>query len=454
VTLLLIAPDYASHALPLITLGRAWQRRGQRVVVATGPAMAPLVRSAGMEYTELIMSRGSNAGVIRTRQAQDGEARSLEAFFAATRRGMVETLRYQAEQRSTDLLWRPVQVARRTLRILDVHAPDAILVDHLAFAATIGLRAAGVPYGDVVLGHPTALPVGSEVYGVPSAWPPALNPDQLEMESLRATAQGVTDAFTSAYNDALRMVAPASTEVGDAFRAHGDLVLYNYPAPLHGPVRTARLPRHAFLGSLVRHENPDHDVMEWLARPDRRPLVLVSLGTFLSSRVDVLTRIAASLRKLDVRVAIAIGGNRVDDLGPLPAEWLVRASLPQVALLEQADLMVTHGGNNSITEALHFGVPMLLLPFSTDQFDGAAAIERGLAGVALDPNRASQPLIAGTVRGLLGNPPPAPGLIGGLLRTQPGPELAYDAMTTLPRLESPLVRARQAAMASYSPAGS
>jgi zeaxanthin glucosyltransferase len=405
------------------------------VVVATGPAMAPLVRSAGMEYTELIMSRGSNAGVIRTRQAQDEEARSLEAFFAATRRGMVETLRYQAEQRSIDLLWRPLQVARRTLRILDVHAPDAVLVDHLAFGATIGLRAAGTPYGDVVLGHPTALPVGEEMYGVPSAWPPAIKPDPLEIESLRVTARGVSEAFTHAYNEALRMVGSDVPMVDDAFRAHGDLVLYNYPAALHGPVRTARLPRHVFLGSVMRQEIPDHDVVAWLARPDDRPLVVVSLGTFMSTRVDVLQRIAASLGKLDVRVAMAIGGNRPDDVGPLPDDWLVRASLPQVSLLEQAHLLVTHGGNNSITEALHFGVPMLVLPFSTDQFDGAAAVERGLAGVALDPNRASRPLIAGTVRGLLRSTPPAPSLIGGLLRTQPGPELAYDAMKTLPRLQ-------------------
>jgi zeaxanthin glucosyltransferase len=436
VTLLVITPDYASHTLPLLTIGRAWQRQGQRVVVATGPAMAPLVRSAGMEYTELIMSRGSNAGVIRTRQAQDEEARSLEAFFAATRRGMVETLRYQAEQRSIDLLWRPLQVARRTLRILDVHAPDAVLVDHLAFGATIGLRAAGTPYGDVVLGHPTALPVGEEMYGVPSAWPPAIKPDPLEIESLRVTARGVSEAFTHAYNEALRMVGSDVPMVDDAFRAHGDLVLYNYPAALHGPVRTARLPRHVFLGSVMRQEIPDHDVVAWLARPDDRPLVVVSLGTFMSTRVDVLERIAASLAKLDVRVAMAIGGNRPDDVGPLPDDWLVRASLPQVSLLEQAHLLVTHGGNNSITEALHFGVPMLVLPFSTDQFDGAAAVERGLAGVALDPNRASRPLIAGTVRGLLRRTPPAPSLIGGLLRSQPGPELAYDAMKTLPRLQT------------------
>lgn len=448
-TLLIVTPDYASHALPLLTMGRAWQRRGQRVVVATGPAMAPLVRSAGMEYTELIMSRGSNAGVIRTQQARDEEARSLEAFFAATRAGMIPTLRYQAEQRATDLLWRPLQVARRTMRILDVHAPDSILVDHLAFAATVGLRAAGAPYGDVVLGHPTALPVGDELYGVPGAWPPALNPELVELESLRAVARGVTEAFTAAYNETFHAITEgAANEVDDAFRAHGDLVLYNYPATLHGPVRTARLPRHAFLGSVVRDETSDPDVQEWLSRPDRRPLVVVSLGTFMSARIDVLARIAAALRKVDVRVAVAIGSNSVTDLGEIPADWLVRTTLPQVALLERAALLVTHAGNNSVTEALAFGVPMLALPFSTDQFDGAGAIERGLAGVALDPNNAPRPLIASAVRGLLRNPPPAPELIRGLMQRQPGPEVAFDAMSTLPPVQAATSGARRQGMAA------
>ncbi len=436
-TLLIITPDYASHAVPMLTIGRAWQRRGQRVVVATGPIMAPLVRHAGMEHTELIMSRGSNAGVIRTEQARDTEARSLEAFFTATRAGMVPTLRYQAEQRSTDLLWRPTQVAHRTLRILDSHAPDTILVDHLAFAATIGLRAAGAAYGDVVLGHPTALPVGDELYGVPSAWPPALHPDVIEMETLRHTARAVTDAFTAAYNEAFRTVASGAPTVPDAFGAHGDVVLYNYPAALHGPIRSALLPRHAFLGSAVRDEEIDPDTQEWLARSDGRPLVVVSLGTFLSARIDVLARIAVALQQLDVRVAIAIGANQPSDLGPVPTDWLVRTTLPQVALLEHADLLITHGGNNSITEALHHGVPMLVLPFSTDQFDGAAAIERGLVGVALDPNRSSRRLIAGAARGLLRRPPAAPARIGELLRTRPGPELAYDTMSGVPRVAAP-----------------
>jgi UDP:flavonoid glycosyltransferase YjiC (YdhE family) len=434
--LLVITPDYLSHAMPMLTIADAWQRRGHRVVVATGPAMAPLVRTSGMEHMELIMSRGSNAGMLRTRATLDAEARSLEAFFSATREGMVPTLRYQAEQRAIDLLWRPEQVARRVRHIVADVRPSAVLLDHLAFGAAIGLHSLGVPYGDVVLGHPTALPVGDEIYGVPSAWPPAIGPDALDLAQLRATAAGVTDAFTRIFNETLRTLEPEAVPVEDALSAHGELVLFSYPGELHGPIRSAKLPRHAFIGSAVRRESADPETITWLDKPDRRPLVVVSMGTFLSARIDVLARIAAALRKVDVRVAMAIGDNDPAALGEIPTDWLVRPSLAQVTLLERAAVLITHGGNNSVTEALTFGVPMLVMPFSTDQFDGAAAVERNLAGIALDPNSASRPLIAGAVRGLLRNPPPLPSKLGARLRANPGPEVAFEAMSTLPDLRT------------------
>ena len=110
-TLLVISPDYASHLLPLATLATAWRDAGESVVVATGPATAGIVAGFGFHRADLVLGRGSNPGVIRAEQQPPGEDAALRGFFAATRHGMVATLRYQAEARRTDLLWEPVDRA-------------------------------------------------------------------------------------------------------------------------------------------------------------------------------------------------------------------------------------------------------------------------------------------------------------------------------------------------------
>ena len=278
---------------------------------------------------------------------------------------------------------------RRTIAVAETVRPDAILVDHVAFGATVGLRAAGIPYADVVLGHPTQLPVAAETFGVPSSWPAAFEPDVAALPSLRDLARGVASRFTAEYNDAMRTISPTAPTTTDAFNAHGSIVLLNYPEALHDRARTGALPEsHAFLGAALRFEDAG-EAEGWLDLDLDRPIVLVSLGTFLSARDDVLAPVADALRQLDVRVAIATGAADLRSLGPLPGDWFVRAYLPQVAVLERAAAFVTHGGNNSVTEAASLGVPMLVMPFSTDQFDGASAIESSGLGLAADPNIAT-----------------------------------------------------------------
>ena len=312
------------------------------------------------------MSRGSNAGAAGAGRGSRAEARSLDAFFMATRRGMLETLRFQAEARAIDLLWQPQLVARRTIRIVERVRPDAILVDHLAFAATIGLRAMGVavrrcrrrpPHGPAGRrgGLRRAIGVAVRHHGRPGrSWRrcgPSLagSARPSAMPTIASCARWRRGASRSA------MPSPPTATWSST----------TTPRELHEAARTALLPRHAFLGSAVRHESPDDETAAWLARADGRPLVVVSLGTFLSARSDVLARVAAALRRVEARVAIAIGTNSPEVLGPVPSDWLVRASLPQVALLGHASLLVTHGGNNSVTEALTHGVPLLVMPFST-----------------------------------------------------------------------------------------
>lgn len=397
-TLLVISPDYASHLLPLATLATAWQQRGEEVVVATGPATDPIVQRFGYRRVDLPLGRGANAGIIRTAQQQADEAASLEGFFTATRHGMIPTLLYQARERLTDLMWQPEDRARATLAVVEDVAPDAILVDHLAFSARLALHTAGIPYGDVVLGHPSALPVAGEVYGFPPAWPAAFSPDPDELRTLRDICVEVSARFTAQWNGVAQRLDAGSRGVDDAFATHGERVLYNYPAELARTDGRA-LPPHVFLGSTRRTEPADHEVDAWLAADE--PFVYVSFGSFLSVRGDVLARVAEALRRVGVRAAISTGATDPAELGTIPETWLVREYLPQVRLLDHAAAAVTHGGNNSVTEAAGAGVPLLVLPFSTDQFAGAAAIEREDVGRALDPNAASVEALAAALSALL-----------------------------------------------------
>lgn len=434
-TLLVISPDYASHLYPLATLATAWRDAGQRVVVATGPATDAIVGGFGYERAHLPLGRGSNPGVIRADEQPPGEDDALRGFFAATRRGAVETLAFQAAARGDDLLWNPLGVARDVQRVVAQVQPDHIIVDHLAFAARLSLSAAGIRHADVVLGHPSALVLGDEVYGYPPAWPRRFHPDLDALTALHGQCCRVREHFTDQWNRALSVLDPGAEPSSDAFAETGDVLLLNYPEALHPPERTRLLPAHAFLGSAVRSEPVDVEVERWLTEGEQA-VVYVSLGSFLSVRSDVLARIAEALRGVDVRVALARGSTPTSELGPIPESWLVRETLPQVRLLGRSALAVSHAGNNSVTEAMNAGVPMLLLPLSTDQFAGSAALEDAGFGEALDPNTASPHEIAEAATRLLalaGEPRARLTGLGQTLRDTPGAQIAWKTATAADR---------------------
>jgi MGT family glycosyltransferase len=81
--------------------------------------------------------------------------------------------------------------------------------------------------------------------------------------------------------------------------------------------------------------------------------------------------------------------------GPLHAEIDLPDNMwgaefvPQTRVIPQADLVITHGGNNTTTEALHFGKPMICLPLFWDQYDNAQRVDELGLGIRLDPYRVS-----------------------------------------------------------------
>ena len=81
------------------------------------------------------------------------------------------------------------------------------------------------------------------------------------------------------------------------------------------------------------------------------------------------------------RVIVSMGP-RADELR-LADNMTGAATLPQTTLMPQVDLVITHGGNNTTTEAMHFGKPMVVLPLFWDQYDNAQRVHELGFGVRL-----------------------------------------------------------------------
>lgn len=113
-------------------------------------------------------------------------------------------------------------------------------------------------------------------------------------------------------------------------------------------------------------------------------LVLVSMGSLASVNLELMKRLVDILGRTEHGYIVAKGPRHAEY--SLPANMTGERFVRQTALLRHVDLLICHGGNNSVVEAFSRGVPTLALPHFADQFDNAQRLEETGYGERLDPN--------------------------------------------------------------------
>jgi MGT family glycosyltransferase len=166
------------------------------------------------------------------------------------------------------------------------------------------------------------------------------------------------------------------------------------------------------------------------------PLLYLSLGSLGSADVELMRTLVAELADAPYRVIVSKGPQH--DAFELAPNMTGAEFLPQTRVLPQVDLVITHGGNNTVTESLYFGKPMVVLPLFWDQYDNAQRVHDTGFGVRLDTYGHTREQLTGAIDGLLADETLRARLAAASSRLQsrPGTERAATLIEQLANGES------------------
>ncbi len=140
-------------------------------------------------------------------------------------------------------------------------------------------------------------------------------------------------------------------------------------------------------------------------RLDGRPIIYASLGTTRNVMPAVFRMIAEACQDINLQLVISLGGRFDPELfADLPGNPLVTRYAPQLELLKLAKIVITHGGPNTVFEALMEGKPMVAIPLAHDQPAVAARLARLKIAEVLPVMRLSVKRIRKAVTKLLSDP--------------------------------------------------
>jgi MGT family glycosyltransferase len=369
-----------------IGIGDVLRRRGHRVVFVVEESFAGTLETQGFEERLMRLTPPPETEEAPGQFWKDFIRDTAPVFRKSTREQLGEFIAptFQA------LIDGARYVDERLREIIGELEPDLIVV---AFPA---LLASGRPWARIVSCNPAEVKdplVPPPFSGLPSE-------DRGEWEEYWRAYRGAHREMHKEFSEFCRERGAPALPADDFIHESEWLNMYLYPDEVDYRRGRALGPRWHNLQASVRATDPAWEVPEKL-RDGEGPLLYLSLGSLGSADVELMEKLVAELAEAPYRVVVSKGPQATEF--ELADNMEGAEFLPQTEVLPKVDLVITHGGNNTVTESLYFGKPMVVLPIFWDQHDNAQRLDETGFGVGLDTYRHSGEELTSAIDRLLAN---------------------------------------------------
>ncbi len=248
------------------------------------------------------------------------------------------------------------------LNVLREDRPDAILHDFAGIAGTMAADILGIPNVMLYTSYPSngSYSVAASFEGIPADHP------------LRIAADQIADGYVEKYGC-------RKMTVKEIFDGQGDLNLVMMQKRLVPNYETFD-DSFVFTGVQIGKRST---FGSWQAPDNGKPLLYSSLGTAFNNWPEYYPILFDAVRDLDINVFAALGAIDPESLTDVPANVELGKMVPQLDILSQASVFITHAGMGGTGESIYYGVPMIAIPQMDEQAITARQIERNGLGFAL-----------------------------------------------------------------------
>lgn len=316
----------------------------------------------------------------------------------------------------------------RLRAIVAEHRPDVIVEDNVVLFPA--LVSAGAPFVRIVSCSPLEVPgpdVPPPFSGLPSA-------DRSQWEAYRAEFDRTHRAMWTDFNAWVQEQGADPLPDLEFMPRDNAANLYVYPAEADYVGDRPLDASWARMDSSVRETDAEYVLPQQLAeRPASSALIYLSLGSLGGADVELMQRLVDVLGSTEHRFIVSKGPQA--DRITLADNMVGDQMLPQTKVIPQVDLVISHGGNNTVTETLHFGKPLIVLPLFWDQYENAQRIDELGYGIRLDTYAFTDEQLTGAVDRIIADTALRSRLseIGAAIRARDGLRVGADVIEQVGR---------------------